>query len=63
LRRFSRWVLGFGVWGFPGKHAKGYPFAVLANRKAADYVGFRLWRKHGVLLINGDNVCFFNGEI
>jgi hypothetical protein len=36
LRRFSRWVLGFGVWGFPSKHAKGYPFAVLANRNATD---------------------------
>jgi len=50
LRRFSRWILGFGVWGVPSKHAKGYPFAVLANREAANYVGFRLWRKHGVQL-------------
>ena len=40
MRRFSRLVLGFGVWGFPSKHAKGYPFAVLANRKTANRVSF-----------------------
>ena len=36
----TAWVLVFGVWGAPSKHAKGYPFAVLANRKAADYIRF-----------------------
>jgi hypothetical protein len=27
----------FRVWAAPNKQAKGYPFAVLANRKAADF--------------------------
>jgi len=44
------WFLGFGVWGFPSKHAKGYPFAVLANRKAADYRKMRNGRKGGGVL-------------
>jgi hypothetical protein len=30
--------LGFRVWAAPNKRAKGYPFAVLANRKTADTV-------------------------